>query len=276
MRFNKRIFWQAIVYIILVLLAVLSLLPFYWMITTSFKTPAESIAVPPTWFPKEVTIAGYKTVITKINFPRYMYISFITSVLTILGSLLTALLAAYAFSWIQFKRRDAIFMGFLSLMMVPMPVYIIPLFLVVQRLGWLDTVQVMVVPWTVSIFSIFLLRQNMRSIPKDLYDAAVIDGCSRLRFLFQVIVPLIKPAISTIIIFEFISSWNTFMWPLMVINKDKLRPIQVGLAYFAQGETTNYPALMAASTLAILPLVILFFIAQKQIIESYSRSGLKE
>ncbi len=276
MRFNRRIFWQAIVYTILILLAVLSLLPFYWMITTSFKTPAESIAVPPTWVPKEVTIAGYKTVITKINFPRYMYISFITSVLTILGSLLTALLAAYAFSWIQFKGRDAIFMGFLSLMMVPMPVYIIPLFLVVQRLGWLDTIQVMVVPWTVSIFSIFLLRQNMRSIPKDLYDAAVIDGCSRLRFLFQVIVPLIKPAITTIVIFEFISNWNTFMWPLMVINKDKLRPIQVGLAYFAQGETTNYPALMAASTLAILPLVILFFIAQKQIIESYSRSGLKE
>ncbi|MEO0278836.1 MAG: carbohydrate ABC transporter permease, partial [candidate division WOR-3 bacterium] len=153
---------------------------------------------------------------------------------------------------------------------------IIPLFLVVQKLGWLDTLHVMVIPWMVSIFSIFLLRQNMRTIPRDLYDAAIIDGCSRLGFLFKIIVPLIKPAITTIVIFEFISSWNSFMWPLMVINRDKLRPIQVGLAYFSQGESTNYPALMAASTLAILPLVILFFIAQKQIIESYARSGLKE
>ncbi|MDI6851215.1 MAG: carbohydrate ABC transporter permease [bacterium] len=276
MKFKPVIIWKIIVYLILFILAILSILPFYWMITTSFKTPAESIAVPPTWIPKTLTLYGYKTVITKIHFLRYMYISFITSVLTILGSLLTALLAAFAFSWIQFKGRDTIFMGFLSLMMVPIPVYIIPLFLIVQRLGWLDTLQVMIVPWTVSIFSIFLLRQNMRSIPKDLYDAAVIDGCGRLRFLFQIIVPLIRPAITTIVIFEFISSWNSFMWPLMVINKDNLRPIQVGLAYFAQGESTNYPALMAASTLSILPLVILFFIAQKQIIESYARSGLKE
>ncbi|MGB9823498.1 MAG: carbohydrate ABC transporter permease [Candidatus Hydrothermia bacterium] len=273
---SKTYIWKAITYVILILLALISLLPFYWMITTSFKTPAESIAVPPTLFPKTFSLDAYKTVLTKIAFPRYMYISFITSVLTILGSLLTALLAAFAFSWIQFKGRDTIFMGYLSLMMVPMPVYIIPLFLVVQKLGWLDTLYVMVVPWAVSIFSIFLLRQNMRTIPKDLYDAAVIDGCSRLRFLFQIIVPLIKPAITTMVIFEFISSWNTFMWPLMVINRDKLRPIQVGLAYFSQGESTNYPALMAASTLAILPLVILFFIAQKQIIESYARSGLKE
>lgn len=268
--------WKVVVYLLLVIFALFSILPFYWMITTSFKTPAESIAVPPTWIPRTVSLSSYKTVLTKISFPRYMYISFITAILTIAGSLLTALLAAYAFSWIQFKGRDVIFMGFLSLMMVPMPVYIIPLFLVVQRLGWLDTLQVMIVPWTVSIFSIFLLRQNMRTIPKDLYDAAVIDGCSRLRFLFQIIVPLIRPAITTMVIFEFISSWNTFMWPLMVINKDRLRPIQVGLAYFAQGETTNYPALMAASTLAIFPLVILFFIAQRQIIESYARTGLKE
>jgi multiple sugar transport system permease protein len=273
---SKTYIWKAITYVILILLALISLLPFYWMITTSFKTPAESIAVPPTLFPKTFSLDAYKTVLTKIAFPRYMYISFITSVLTILGSLLTALLAAFAFSWIQFNGRDTIFMGYLSLMMVPMHVYIIPLFLVVQKLGWLDTLYVMVVPWAVSIFSIFLLRQNMRTIPKDLYDAAVIDGCSRLRFLFQIIVPLIKPAITTMVIFEFISSWNTFMWPLMVINRDKLRPIQVGLAYFSQGESTNYPALMAASTLAILPLVILFFIAQKQIIESYARSGLKE
>ncbi|MEO0198085.1 MAG: carbohydrate ABC transporter permease, partial [candidate division WOR-3 bacterium] len=209
----KQIFWRAIIYLVLIALAILSLLPFYWMITTSLKTPAESIAIPPTLFPEKLTLNAYKTVLTKIAFPRYMYISLITSVLTILGSLLTAILAAFAFSWIQFKGRETIFLGYLSLMMVPMPVYIIPLFLVVQKLGWLDTLHVMVIPWMVSIFSIFLLRQNMRTIPRDLYDAAIIDGCSRLGFLFKIIVPLIKPAITTIVIFEFISSWNSFMWP---------------------------------------------------------------
>ncbi len=264
------------IHIVLIAGAILMLLPFLWMLSTSFKTEAEALLFPPTWIPKEFTLANFKLVWTKIHFPRYIYVSTLVTVFTLIGVLLTSILAAYAFSWYQFPGRESIFVGILSLMMVPIPVYVVPLFILVQKLGWVDTYYALIVPWTANVFSIFLLRQHFRSIPRTLFDAAIIDGCSRLRFLFTILVPLTKPAIVTISVFSIIGSWNAFMWPLMVTNSDKMRVVQVGLAYFAQGESTNYPALMAASTITILPLVILFFFAQKQIVESYARSGLKE
>ncbi len=271
----KNILSKIIIYTIVISGALFSLLPFLWMISTSFKTQREAIQIPPTWIPKLFTLDAYKMVWTKISFPRYLYVSTVITVFTLLGVVLTSLLAAYAFSWFKFKGRETLFVSLLALMMVPIPVYVIPLFILVQYLGWLDTYYALIVPWSVNIFAIFLLRQHMRSIPKDLYDAAIIDGCGRLCFLFRIILPLIKPAVVTISIFNIIGSWNAFMWPLMVVNSNKMRPIQVGLAYFSQGESTNYPALMAASFIAILPLVILFFIAQKQIVASYAKSGLK-
>ncbi len=267
---------KIIIYAVLIFGAIWMLLPFLWMLSTAFKTQAESLRMPPTFIPHHFTTMPFKIVWEKVHFPQYIYVSTIVSLFTLFGVLITSLLAAYAFSWYEFPGREQMFMAMLSLMMVPIPVYVVPLYIIVQKLGWIDTFYALIVPWTVNIFGIFLLRQHMRSIPRDLYDAAIIDGCSRLRFLFSVVMPLVKPAIVTIAIFDIIGSWNAFMWPLMVTNSDKMRPIQVGLAYFAQGETTNYPALMAASTITILPLLILFFIAQRQIVESYSRSGLKE
>lgn len=275
MRF-KQITGKFLMYLIVTAGAIFSLLPFLWMLSTSFKTPREAIQMPPTWIPKLFTLAPYKTVWTKISFPRYMYVSTVVTVLTLACVLLTSILAAYAFSWFKYKGRESIFVAMLSLMMIPIPVYVIPLFIIVQKFGWIDTYYALIFPWAVNIFSIFLLRQHMRSVPKDLYDAAIIDGCGRLCFLFRILVPLVKPAIVTISIFSIIGSWNSFMWPLMVINSNRMRPIQVGLAYFSQGESTNYPALMAASAIAILPLLLIFFFAQRQIVESYSRSGLKE
>ncbi len=272
-----RFKWDRLfIHLVLLLGAILMMLPFLWMLSTSFKTQAEALLFPPTWIPKEFTLANYHVVWTKVHFPRYIYVSLVVTLFTLVGVLLTSILAAYAFSWFQFPGREGLFVGILSLMMVPIPVYVVPLFVLVQKLGWVDTYYALIVPWTANIFSIFLLRQHFRSIPANLYDAAVIDGCGRLRFLFQILLPLTKPALVTIAVFNVIGSWNAFMWPLMVTNSDRMRVIQVGLAYFAQGESTNYPALMAASTIAILPLVILFFFAQKQIVESYARSGLKE
>jgi multiple sugar transport system permease protein len=267
---------KGVVYALLIVGAFSMLLPFLWMLSTSFKSQPESLKMPPTWVPEKWVSKNYGTVWNKIPFPRYIVVSLIVTVFTVLGVLITAVLAAYAFSWFRFPLRDSLFVGILSLMMIPMPVYIVPLFVLIQRLGWMDTFSALIVPWTVNIFSIFLLRQHFRSIPKDLYDAAIIDGCSRIRFLFQIVLPLAKPALVTVAIFGSIYAWNSFMWPLMVTNSDHMRPIQVGLAYFAQGESTNYPALMAASAIALIPLVILFFVAQRQIVESYARSGLKE
>lgn len=273
----KRLSWdKPLIYLILSVGAILMLLPFLWMLSTSFKTIAESLQFPPTWIPQHLTLENYKIVWTKVNFPRYIWVSTVVTFFTLIGVLITATITAYALSWFHFKGREVVFVAILSLMMVPIPVYVVPLFILVQSLGWVDTYYALIVPWTVNIFGIFLLRQHFRSVPRDLYDAAIIDGCGRLRFLWQILIPLTKPALVTIAVFEIIGSWNAFMWPLMVTNSDNMRPIQVGLAYFAQGESTNYPALMAASTIVILPLIILFFLAQKQIVESYSRSGLKE
>jgi multiple sugar transport system permease protein len=265
-----------LIYLILLIGAVWMLLPFLWMLSTSFKTQAESIRMPPTWIPQTPTFEPFIEVWEKVRFPRYIFVSLVTSFFTLIGVLTTSVLAAYAFSWFKFRARETLFVGVLSLMMIPIPVYVVPLFILVQRLGWIDTFNALIIPWTVNIFAIFLLRQHFRSVPQDLYDAAVIDGCGRLRFLITILLPLTKPALVTVAVFDIIASWNSFMWPLMVTNSDWMRPIQVGLAYFAQGESTNYPALMAASTIAILPLVILFFFAQRQIVESYAKSGLKE
>jgi ABC-type glycerol-3-phosphate transport system permease component len=132
------------------------------------------------------------------------------------------------------------------------------------------------VPWTASVFTIFLLRQHFRAIPRELYEAALIDGCSRFGFLWRVVLPLSRAVLVTVGLFAIIGSWNSFMWPLVMVNSKLLRPVQVGLAYFAQGEATEYTLLMAASTFCIAPLILLFFIGQRQIIESYAKSGLKE
>ena len=160
-------------------------------------------------------------------------------------------------------------------MMVPQPVYLIPSYVLLHHIGWLNTYQALIIPWIANIFTIFLLRQQFKTIPQDLFDAAAIDGCSRFGTLWRIALPLSKPIITTTAIFGFIGSWNSFMWPLVMTDSPKLRVLQVGLSYFSQEASAQTALLMAASTFSILPLIILFLIAQKQIIASYASSGLK-
>jgi ABC-type glycerol-3-phosphate transport system permease component len=167
-------------------------------------------------------------------------------------------------------------MGFLALMMIPLPVYLVPSYMILFKLGWIDTYAAMIVPWIVNIFGIFLLRQHFRQLPESLFDAARIDGCSRFSTLLRIVLPLSKPPLVTLTVFNVIGSWNSFFWPLIVTNSDNIRPLQVGLAYFSREQSTNYTLLMSATTMAIIPLVALFFLAQKHIIASQARSGLKE
>jgi multiple sugar transport system permease protein len=264
------------VHVLLIAGAVLMLLPFFWMVSTSLKTASEAIQYPPTWIPKLLQWSNYAQVFHKIALPRYFLNTMILTFFTLLGIIVTGTLAAYAFARFDFWGREVLFMGFLGLMMIPLPVYLVPSYMILFRLGWIDTYLAMIIPWTVNIFAIFLLRQHFRTIPQDLFDAARIDGCSRFWMLWKVVLPLSKAQLVTIVVFDVISSWNSFMWPLIVTHSDKIRPLQVGLAYFARSEGTNYPLLMAASTMSIIPLIVLFFFAQKQIIQSYARSGMKE
>jgi len=168
-----------------------------------------------------------------------------------------------------------LFLLFLSTMMVPQPVYLAPSYVVLSKLGWIDTYAALIVPWVANVFTIFLLRQHFRTIPISLYEAAVLDGCSRLKYLWKVVLPLSKSVLVTVILFNIIGSWNSFMWPLVVTHSENLRVLQVGLSYFNQEQSSNYSLLMAASTFSTLPLIILFLFVQKRIVASYSRSGMK-
>jgi len=220
-------------------------------------------------------VDNYQKAFTKVPFARYFLNTVIVSCCVVLGVLITGTLAAYAFARMRFKGREFIFYLFISMMMVPQPVYLIPSYVIMNYLGWLDTYNALIIPWIANVFTIFLLRQQFKTIPQELFDAASIDGCSRFGILRKIVFPLSKSVIVTSAIFGFIGSWNSFMWPLIMIDNPKLRVLQVGLSYFSQEASAQTTLLMAASAFSILPLVVLFIIAQKQIIASFASSGLK-
>ncbi|MEO0072127.1 MAG: carbohydrate ABC transporter permease [candidate division WOR-3 bacterium] len=265
-----------VIHLVLIVLGLGMFLPFYWMLSTAVKTPVESLRFPPTLIPEQWQFSNFIEIFREIPLHRYFLNTLFVALMVLIGVMFTSLLAAYAFARFRFWGRELVFMVFLALMMIPLPVYLVPSYMILYKLGWIDTYLALIVPWTVNIFSIFLLRQHIKTIPQDLFDAAQIDGCGSFRTLWQVVVPLSKPVLVTIAIFDIISSWNSFFWPLIVTHSESIRPLQVGLAYFSREYSTNYPLLMAASTLAVLPLIVLYFFAQKQIIQSYARAGLKE
>jgi len=208
-------------------------------------------------------------------FARYYFNTIFVTLFVVAGVLVTSSLAAYAFARMRFWGRDNIFVVFLSMMMVPQPVYIVPSYIVLVKLGWIDTYQALIIPWLAHIFSIFLLRQHFKTIPNDLYDAAIIDGCSRFGFLWRIMLPLSKAVLVAVVIFTIVGTWNSFLWPLVMTNTPEVRPLQVGLARFSQEQGTSHELMMAAAAFSIAPLIIAYFFAQKQIIQSLATSGMK-
>lgn len=217
-------------------------------------------------------IKAFKKVPFGLYFANTLYVSF----LSLIGVLITSMLAAYAFGRMEFGGKDFFFYLFLSMMMVPEPIYLISSYVLLDKINWLDTYSALIVPWCVNIFTIFLFRQHFKSLPKELFDAAAIDGCSTFETLWRIVLPLSKPIIATASVFSLIGSWNSFMWPLVMTNRPELRVLQVGLSYFNQEASTQTTLLMAASTFSIVPILILFFFAQKQIIASAAKTGLKD
>ncbi len=248
-------------HVLLSLGAVIMTLPFIWMVTTALENGG---------------LSNFADAWNRVPFGVFFLNTIFITGLTVIGVVITSSLAAYAFATMEFPGRGALFMLFLSTMMVPQPVYLAPSYVLLAKLGWVDTYAALTVPWVVNVFSIFLLRQHFKTIPRSLYEAAVLDGCSRLRYLLRVVLPLSRPVLATVILFNTIGSWNSFMWPLVMTHSENLRVIQVGLSYFNQEMSSNYRLLMAASTFCTLPLLILFLIFQKQLVASYSGSGIKD
>jgi ABC-type glycerol-3-phosphate transport system permease component len=209
------------------------------------------------------------------SFGTYFWNSFLVALLTTIGTLLTSALAAYAFAFFRFPGREFVFTLFLATMMVPQQLLLIPDSLILKDLGWYDTYAALVVPFLAGAFGIFLLRQFFLNVPRDLFDAAQIDGCTRLGFFFRILLPLSIPPMVTLGIFTFLASWNALLWPLVMTDDPSMRTVQVALNVFQQAEGTSWELLMAASTLTILPLVLAYFLAQRQFIQSIAGTGLK-
>ncbi|SOC44610.1 carbohydrate ABC transporter permease [Ureibacillus acetophenoni] len=271
----RQAFSKGFIYILLTIGSLLMLLPFIWMISTSLKTPGEVMSMPPTWIPESWKWDNYLKAWEMAPFLRYTLNSIIVVIVSTIGEIITTILAAYAFSRLQFWGRDIVFAILLGTMMVPGEMLLIPNFVTLSNLGWINQYEALIIPWLASIFSIFLLRQYFLGVPKELHYAAKIDGCSNFRFLWSVMVPLAKPAIVTIALLKAIGSWNAFLWPLIVTQSEEMRTLPVGLTAFTTEAGTNFELLMAASSMIILPMIILYIILQKYIIEGVSKAGLK-
>lgn len=262
-------------YVLLFAGCAIMLFPFFWMLTTSFKTQAETLRIPPQWIPSAFRWQNYVDAWNAAPFGRYFFNSFFMAITTTIGEVFTTILAAYAFAKMKFFGKSTIFAILLGTMMIPGQMLLLPNYVTMARLSWLDQYEALIIPWLVSVFGIFLLRQFFRSVPDELFDAAKIDGCSRLRFLFRIMVPLSKPAIFTVALLKFMGSWNSFQWVLIMTTSEHMRTVPVGLQLFSSEVGTAYERLMAASVLAIIPILILFLFTQKQFIQGVARTGIK-
>ena len=266
---------KSILYILLVLGAATMLIPFIWMVSTSLKTPGETVAMPPVWIPDILQIGNYAEAFEAAPFGRYFLNSVFVTVLSTAGELITTILAAFAFAKIEFYGKNILFTLLIATMMVPGEILIIPNFVPLSNMGLINTYAALIVPYLASVFSVFMLKQSFQSVPKELHYAAKVDGCSDFRFLWTIMVPLAKSSIVAITILKIIGSWNAFMWPLIVTNDRALRTLPVGLQAFTTEAGTQYELLMAAATIVVIPMVIVYLFLQKYIIMGISKSGLK-
>ncbi len=267
--------YKVTLYLLLFTGCAIMLLPFFWMVMTSLKEESEVLRMPPQWIPKDWQWINYVKAWNVAPFGRYFFNSFVIAIITTIGEVTTAILAAYAFAKMRFFGKNVIFAVLLGTLMIPGEMLLIPNYVTITRLGWYNRYEALIIPWLASVFAIFLLRQFFRSIPDELQDAARIDGCSRIRFLWQIVVPLSKPAIMTVALLKFLGSWNAFLWVLIMTSSESMRTVPVGLSLFSSEVGTAYEQLMAASVLAIIPVLILFLFTQKQFIQGVARTGIK-
>lgn len=268
-------FLKAAAYVILILGVLWVILPFIWMILTAFKPAKEVLSMPLRWIPSSWQWQNFSDALKSVPFRTYLFNSLFVAVCVTLGEIFTTILAAYAFVYIPFKFKNVLFIILVATMMVPSDILMIPNYVTLSNLGWINSYKALVLPWCASIFSIFLLRQQFSGVPSSYYKSAKMDGCSDLRYLFTILVPMSMPTIVSIGILKFISCWNSYMWPLIVTNSKDMRTLPVALAVFSTEAGTRYHILMAFSLMMVAPIIILYIFMQKYIIKGISKSGLK-
>jgi multiple sugar transport system permease protein len=264
-----------LLYVGLTLGAILMLMPFAYMLSTSFKSTGEVFKTPIQWLPSELRWENFETPLREHPIGHYFRNSLFVGVSVTLLNLLTCSLAGYSFAKFSYYGRDLMFGLVLATMMVPLASMIVPLFMVVKSLGWVDSYLGLIIPAGTSAFGIFLMRQHMVAIPDDLLDAARLDGSSEPRIFLGIVLPMSRTALSSVAIFIFMWNWDSFLWPLLVATDDQYRTLPLGIALFESSYGTNYPQLMAVAFLAMLPVLIVFLVLQRNFIESLTMSGVK-
>lgn len=288
MRKRKRIY-TLVWYLLVILISISTVLPFAWTISTSLKDSGEILSGSMNIIPKHFTLAHYREVFATMPFLNYLKNSLILAIGGVITNLFFGSLAGYAFGQLKFRGKKVTFMVFLASMMVPSIVTMIPQFIVLRSfplvggnnlagqggLGLINTYWAILLPGAAGAFSIFFMKQFFEQLPRELGESARIDGASEFKIFMKVYYPLAKPALTTLGIMTFQAGWNSFMWPMIVLNSDKMKTVQVGLAAFQYNYNTNYGPLMAGTVLATLPVLIIFIFAQKNYIQGIANSGIK-
>lgn len=262
--------------VVIVILAAIYLTPFVWMVSTSLKTQAQSIASPPVLIPGPVTVDAFPQAFVRMDFLRGLGNTLTYAVPSVIGTVVSCSLVAYGFALVNWRGRNVVFVIVLATMMLPSQVTLIPLYVIYAKLGWINTFLPLVLPTFLGTpFFIFLLRQFFLGIPRELLDAARLDGASELRILTRIVAPLAAPALITVALLTFIDKWNDFYGPLLYLQTPELRPLSLSIQVFQSAHRTDWPQTMAASILVAAPLVAIYFVAQRKFIEGITLTGMK-
>lgn len=266
-------------YVVLLAVALAMVVPFMWMVSTSLRPSGSAFSYPPQIFPTSWEFSNYERLFTLVPFGRYFLNTVIVTVFTVIGQVLICSMAAYAFARLRFIGRDTMFILYLATMMIPSQIILIPLYLLVYALGWINTYQGLIVPGISSVFGIFLLRQAFMGVPQDYQDAARIDGAREWTIYWKIFLPLNGPALATLGVFAFMGTWTELLWPLLIGRDQSMRTLEVGLAYFNSQTTafqqTNWPIVMAAAVVVMLPVLIIYIFAQRYFVQGIALSGVK-
>ena len=266
---------KSVLYVALILVAAFTLLPFFWMVSASLQMDKDVFRFPFRWIPKDPRWSNYVKIWERIPFLTFIYnTAKITFIVTIL-QILTSSLAAYAFARLEFKGRDILFLGYVGTYAIPWQVYMVPQFIMMRKLGLNDTHLALILLQFISAFGVFLMRQFFISVPKELSDPARIDGLSEYGIYARIMMPLSKPALATLTIFTFVTTWNDFMGPLIYLSSEKMKTIQLGLRMFIAQFSADYALIMAASLVSLVPVILMFLALQRFFIEGVASTGVK-
>ncbi|EUJ44610.1 carbohydrate ABC transporter permease [Listeria riparia] len=267
---------KVLIYIVIVLGGIIMVLPFIWMVSTAFKSGAANMVLPPQFIPDELTWKNFERVFEMFPMMQFLVNSIVVAVVTTVGQMLFCSMAAYAFARIEFWGRDKLFLLYLATMMVPAQVTMIPQFILMKQLGWLDSYTGLIVPGLFGVFGTFLLRQAFMGIPKELDEAVFMDGGNHFTVFRKVILPLAKPTFATLGILTFMQSWNSYLWPLIVTSSQEMATLPLGLSLLQGRYGTDFGLMMAGVLISVIPILAVYLFAQKYFIQGMTMSGMKE